>query len=494
MAVWQDKLRPAISVVIPETFEDPRRDIAFLRDWVGQSCEDAFEVIVVAKSGRPDFESAARKILRPCDQLIVAEFIHRVDGYSIGADVARGEWLFITENHVWPDANCLQEVLAFLSDGVTDGAVVNSTSISRTKIGRAEGACFDWQMNESRRKDSWNLDIRGFVVRRDIFLQHGGLPARYKTYAPAILRSRMTQAGLRIRRIEKAFVIHVNCPTYRHFVTDIRDTTMGECIFANDRRLQCEVPPAIPWKRGCEWSHVWALLQTAAYPGRRLPALATRSLCLEAFHHVCQGSFITYLRWIAASAASQWSWFRFTLTRPNSVDELTRFVRMWRRVVAAARLEYAARAARHELTDRSTGTEMAASMYNDQMAGFHELETHAGRVFRWSQPLAEIAIVIPAAPHLFTIDTGGLRTNLKDLAFALFVNEHRAPPEQIVTDQGLITLKTPASWIVADKHTRIVIMTEPLQESRQEDGQRGRRLGLPFFDFSAEMIEMPRNS
>jgi len=488
--------RPAISVVIPEMFDDSRSDIAFLHAWVSQSCEDAFEIIVVAKAGRPDFDDAARKILRPCDQMIVAELVHQIEGYSIGADVARGEWLFITENHARPDANCLQEVLAFLSDGFTDAAVVNSLSISRTKIGRAEGACFVWQMNEMRRKNSENmhLAIRGFVVRKDIFLRHGGLPARYKTYAPTILRFRMAQAGLRIRWIEKAFVHHVDCPTFRKFVIDVRDTTMGECTFVNDRRPQCDVPAAIPWRRSCEWSYVWALLQTAARPGRPLRMRWTTGLYLEALHHIFQGSFITYLRWIAASAAGQWSRFRFTLTRPNSADELARFVRMWRRVVAATRLEYATRVARHALTDlRSAETEMT-SMYNDQMAGFHELETYSGRPFRWSQPLAEIAIAIPAAPHLFTIDTGGLRGNLKDLAVVLFVNEHRVPPDEIAIDQGLVTFKTPGSWIVAGRPTRIAILTEPLQEPRQWDGQRGRRLGLPFFDFSAEMIEMPRSA
>ena len=495
MSALSAELRPLVSVVIPETFHDSRSDIAFLRDWVGQSCEDAFEVIVVTTDGRPDFKNAARKILRPRDQYIVRALTHHIDGYSSGAQAARGEWLFITENHVRPDANCLREVLAFLSDGLTDAAVVNSLSINRTKIGRAEGACFVWQMNEARRKDSesFQLQLRGFVVRRDIFLRHGGLPARYKTYAPTVLRFRMAQAGLRIRWIEKAFVYHFDCPTFRKFVTDIRDTTMGECTFANDRRSQSEVPTALPWRCGCDWGDVWALLQTAARPGRRFRSRrrmrATKSLLREALRQVYQGAFLTYVRWIAAYAAGQWSRFRFTLTQPNSVDELAGFVRMWIKIVAAARLEYATRRAQHVLTDsRSIGTEMA-SMFNDQMAGFHELETHAGRTFRWSQPLAKIVIAIPVAPHLFTIDTGGLRGNFEDFAFALFVNGHRVMPDEIETDQGLVTFKTPGSFIIAGKPTRIAILTEPLQEPQQWGGQRGRLLGLPFFDFRAERIE-----
>jgi hypothetical protein len=500
MPALPDELRPAISVVIPETFEDSRSDIAFLQHWVGQSCEDAFEVIVVAKAGRADFEAAARKRLRPCDQYIAAELTHQMDGYPIGADAARGEWLFITENHVWPDANCLKEVLAFLSDGFTDAAVVNSLSVNRTKIARLEGECFVWQMNETRRKDSekMQLQLRGFVVRREIFLRHGGLPARYKTYAPAVLRFRMIMAGLRIRWIKKAFVYHVDAPTFRKLATDVRDTAMGECIFANDRRPQCEVLTTIPWRRGCDWGHLWALLRTAARPGRRLHPQrrmrATSSLLLEAFHYVCQGSLPTHLRWVAAYAACQWSRFRLSLTPTNSVNELARFVRMWGRIVDAARLEYAARAAQPALLEpTSAETEMAA-MDNVQMAGFHALEAHAGRTFRWSQPLAEIAIAIPAAPHRFTIDTGGLRGDLRALGFALFVNGHRVRPDEIAIDQDLVTFKTPNSWIVAGRPTRIAILTEPLQESRQWGLQRGRRLGLPFFDFSAEMIEMPRSA
>jgi len=292
MPALPDELRPVISVIIPETFADSRSDIAFLRHWVAQSCKDAFEVIVVAKAGRDDFEIAARQVLRPCDQYIVAEITHQIDGYSIGADAARGEWLFITENHVWPDANCLKDVLAFLADGCTEAAVVNSRSIHHTKIARLEGKCFVWQMNETRRKDAENmqLQLRGFVVRRDLFLQHGGLPARYKTYAPAVLRFRMIKSGLRIRWIENASVYHVDAPTFRRLATDVRDTTVGECIFANDRRPQCEVHTAIPWRRGCDWGNVWALVQTAIRPGQRLNPRrrmrATSSLLLEAFHLV----------------------------------------------------------------------------------------------------------------------------------------------------------------------------------------------------------------
>ena len=496
-AVPKGEPRPAISILIPVTFEDRRTDVAFLCDWVGQSCEEIFEVIVVARPGRPDFENAARRILRLRDQYIVAELFHEIEGYAIGADAARGEWLLITENHVRPDVNCLNEVLAFLVEGSTEVGVVNSVSIHSTKIGRAEGKSFVWQMHERFRHDPNHqpLQLRGFAMRRDVFLRHGGLPAQYKTHAPAVLGFRVAKAGLRARLIERAFIGHLDSLTFREFAANIRDTTLGECIFADERRPQFETPASIPWRRGCDWRNVQALLQTAASPGvwlsptRRLNV----AVCLirEAAHYLSDGSFATRARWLAASAASLWSWVRFVLTQPDSNDELVRFNRMWRRIIAAARLEYFAHTAPHAVADHGSATEMAA-MYNDQMVGFHGLESHANRSFRWSYPLAEILVAIPATPHSFTIDTQGLRGIGEDFALGLFVNDHRVPPDEVAVNRGLVTFKAAGHWIIPGSPTRITIVTEPQQEPQHADGDRGRRLGLPFFDFRAEAIEVPR--
>ena len=463
---------------------------------VRQSCQESFEIIVVATPGRPDFESAARTILRSHDRYIVAEFAHEIEGYAIGADAARGDWLFLTESHVSPNVNCLREVLAFLADGSIDAGVVRSVSIHHTKIGRVEGKCFAWQMDSARRRqpDHLPLHLRGFVVRRDVFLRNGGLPAGYKTYALDVLGFHLAQTGIRVQWIDRAVVRHVECATFQAFVAAVRDTTQGECIFAHTRRPQCETLTAIPWRPGAVIVHR-ALLQTAAFAGRRLPPRRriqfTLHLLHEFVHHASQGHSATRLRWLAARATCLWSRICFALTRRDSDEELFRFIRMWRRIVAVCRLEYAARTAQHVFTDPGSAPTELAAMYNDQLAGFHGLESHAGRIFRWSRPIAEIAVSIPAADHRFLIDTMGLRGDVGGLAYGLFVNGHRVPYNEVAINQGLIIFSAPSSWIVQGRPTRILILSEPLQEPRQSDGQHGRRLGLPFFDFRTEAI--PQN-
>jgi hypothetical protein len=325
------------------------------------------------------------------------------------------------------------------------------------------------------------------VLRRDVFLRHGGLPAKYRTYAVAVLGFRMAKARLRVRRIDTALIHHVDCTTFHAFASDIRDTTLGECIFAHEPRPQCEAPTAILWARGCNWRNVRLLLLMAAFPGRRLPFQQRMSVLREAANHACKGYFPTRLRWISACAACLWSWARFVLTRPDSDAELARFVRMWKRIVAAVRLDYAMQAAPHSTTDGYGRTEMA-TMHNTQMDGFHELESYDGQVFRWSHPLAEIVVDIPAAPHRFTIDTQRLRGDVEDLVCELFVNGRRVPSDEVIINQGVVTFKTPGAWIFPGNPTRITISTQPLQEPRRSDGQRGRRLGLPFVDFRAEAI------
>jgi len=498
--VPEEEPRAAISILIPETFEERRSDVAFLGDWVRQTCEETFEIIVVAKPGRPDFEQAAKRILRRQDQYVVAELSHEIEGYGIGADAARGEWLFITENHVRPDVDCLREVLAFLVDGSADVGVVSSVSIHHTKIGRAEGKCFVWQMQERLRHDPnyQPLELRGFVVRRDVFLRHGGLPAGCKTYAPAILGFRIAKAGLRIRRIEKALIRHVDSPTFHAFAANIRDTTLGECTFADERRLQFESPPAIPWRRGGVWRKLQALLQTAWYPGLRVPPRlrwhVAVSLLREAGHVLGDGPFASHVRRLTANAACLSSWVRFVLAPPDSKEELVWFIHTWRRIVAAARLEYSTRMALRAHTERGSAATKMAAMHTDQLMGFHGLESHANRSFRWSYPLAEIVVSIPAAPHCFTIDTQRLRGDGKHFALGLFVNGHRIPADEVAINQGLVTFPAARDWIVSGSPTRITIVTEPLREPQHSDGDRGRRLGLPFFDFCAEAIEITRGA
>jgi SAM domain (Sterile alpha motif) len=486
--------RPAISILLPGMFEDPRTDVAFLRDWVEQSCDEPFEVIVVARSGRPDFDRAARSILRPQDRYIVAELSHEIEAYAIGAEAAYGDWLFITENHVKAGVNCLREVLAFLADGAADAGVMKSESIHHTKIGRAEGNCFVWQTNERLRHNPNHqpLDLRGFAVRRDVFLRLGGLPAKYRNYAPAVFGFRVAQAGLRVRSIERALIGHVDSPTFQAFADNIRDTTLGECIFADESQPQFERPAAIPRRRGCAWRDVVTLLRTAASPGtqlspRRRLQVAIR-LLREAVHRFSEDAFATRLRRGAMNIACAWSRIRFILTPPDSNDELVKFIRMWRRIVAAARLKYSMRMIPYAVTCQGSAAPELAAMQNNQMAGFHELESFAGRSFRWSYPLAEIVVAISAAPHRLTIDTQGLRGDNEDLICGLFVNGHRVSPDQVAINRGLVTFKASGCWIVPGSPTRIVIVTEPLQEPLQSDGHRGRRLGLPFFDFRAEVI------
>jgi hypothetical protein len=485
---------PSISIIIPETFEDPRSDVTFFRAWVEQCCDAPFEIIVVAKPGRPGFEHAVRQVLRSCDQFIVSDLVHRIEGYTVGADAARGQWLFITENHVKPDARCLQEVVAYCGNNAIAAGVVNSVSMHRSKIGRAEGAAFQRQVQESHRlhPERMPLAIRGFAIRRDIFFRSGGLIARYQTYAPMVLGFRMAQAGLKIRLIDQAYVQHSDCVTFGGFATEISDTTHGECLFAADRRPQLETPAAIPWMRG-DWHNVKALLLVAAFPGRRL-TLRRRihtalGLFREAISHILKGRFATHLLLLSARAVCQWSRLSFAMTRSGTDDEMAGFVRMWRRIVVAARLEYAARLTSQKPAEQISAALGMAEFTTDQMAGFYAPETFAGRQLRWSCPLAEITIRIPAVAHRFVIETCNLRSDVRTLAMGVFVNGNRIHDDDIATDEGNIVFDAPGDWIQVGKPTRITIITEPLREPRPWSGAWGRRLGLPFFDFHAYAIE-----
>src|SRR5262249_3570914 len=107
---------PLVSVILP--YQDPRRRPQHLATWTrGQTLPAAqFELGVVARPGEPH-RDALRAYLRPHDRLLFAEADGPFPMYAAGAEAARGELLFFTEDHCLADPDCLRAAVAVVGGG-----------------------------------------------------------------------------------------------------------------------------------------------------------------------------------------------------------------------------------------------------------------------------------------------------------------------------------------------------------------------------------------
>ncbi len=110
-----------------------------------------------------------------------------------------------------------------------------------------------------------------------------------------------------------------------------------------------------------------------------------------------------------------------------------------------------------------------------RLINFHELEQHAGRIFRWSEPVSMIRL--PLAPGHFRIvlDTGGLRGSNADFAYQLHWNDYLIPASAIKVSNGLIEFVVSAGMASSSFEQRLTISCKPLH------AENGRRLlGMPL--------------
>lgn len=476
--------RPVISVIIPEDFLDSRSDPEFLREWAAQTCDPAdYEIVLVMQQGVPQREDAARRYLRDSDTLLVCDLPNETAGYDIGARVARGRWLLISENHVLPESDCLEKIMAFLEAHPDNPVMPGSTNVSSARVGRAEGVNFDRMLAEHwSQPGSWHrVHIRGFVIRTDDYFRAGGLPARYASFSPTLLAESLHSFGVEVNYLEDRVLRHVNSPTFAALNADIADTAEGQCRFRDESRPNREHMPAIPVPAASRLRHAVLILRTvmrngggpAPKTGRRsrgrLMKLCVSNLC-SSLMRGRTGHFFSGLAYGGAKA-------RFYCTRPGSEAEHAAFLRIWRRMICRAELRWSE--SPREIRENE-GAVPFADLPTHQLAGFYGLETYDGKPFRWSEPVCDIRIRLNRTGHRVTLDTGCLRGSDCQFCFHLFINGRRIPGRQIQIEDGRISFIVPGNWIDRQP-VQLTIVTAPLSEAGG-DRLHPRQLGMPMFE------------
>lgn len=227
-------MNPEISIVIP--FFDYRVDVSHFRSWTQkQSCLDnRFEVIVVSDGKDPAIEHEIQSVLRPHDSFLRDDSPNAspIDRIQKGIGIAKGRLLLLTEDHTIAHRTCVEKVLEFIENGVHAVGFLRSDYTARNVIGHMEERLFQQFVPVNDSLPTWKrVQLRGFAILRELFLDYGGFPAEYNSFSANALGIVMEQMDVEIGLIRDAKVTHVNHYELRGMEEDAIYYFQGEVAY-----------------------------------------------------------------------------------------------------------------------------------------------------------------------------------------------------------------------------------------------------------------------
>jgi predicted dehydrogenase/glycosyltransferase involved in cell wall biosynthesis len=486
------------SVIVP-LVEDRDMAAACLSQWV--NCQSLargdYEVLVVSDGATPELEREIQSLLGPSDRLLREDKANRSRLYDLGARAASGEFLFFTESHCLPEPDCLLELDRFLAAHGVDGACCRSIGVAKRWLDRQDHEMFEEGFRLFRQGEDWRkVNVHGFALRRQRYLEVGGLAHRYGGFAEMMLAAALRDRGVQLGYAAAAAVHHKYHASFRDTLQLIDFFVTGESLYRAEHpgpdrigysflagvmqhlpsdqfRLWRSVTKAVgrdflrrAWWRGdvSAWKAVWQSLSRSLGPGwaggawerscARLALCAARCrYWLWAWHPVRRG--LAYRRWIYQ--AHRWSRVQF-LARHR-----------------AAPLGQASAIGRASWAKRMLVSELA----ENQCAGFHRVEKHRGRPFRWTERAAALQVAIPQGEYEVRLETNDLRRSRR-LNLKVFFNGRRIKPGEVVFEDGVIRFSLRADQFNPKAAQTLVFTCRPVRPWKRGLADF-RELGLPVF-------------
>src|SRR5262249_19569437 len=138
--------------------------------------------------------------------------------YELAAREARGEFLILTESHCIPEPDFLEAMDRFLASSSWDGACCRSIPICPNALARMDHVTFEEGYQIFREEGDWRkVNVHGFAIRRQTYLDVGGMPGQYDKFAEMILAAALRDRGCRLGYAEAAAVRHL----YRGDLRDV---------------------------------------------------------------------------------------------------------------------------------------------------------------------------------------------------------------------------------------------------------------------------------
>lgn len=370
-----------------------------------------FEVIVAApRSGDAAETDSVAAVLGPQDRLLFIDADHDMPLVAAAAGQARGEYLVMTEAHCLPRPDFLAQAAAVVAERPTwSGFSGLSIPITHNLLSEIEADMYGRDIKNHLENHPWLKVLdQCFVIRRTAYEKCGGIAPEYGHFAEWLLAARLHSHRFAIGHDRRPAIEHWYCGDLEELAEFTRDFAMGQIRFAHRGMTDPCGPLFDPVPM---WLNRWQMRPQML---RNMRRLMTRDLA----GIVMRGRLGSLRSW-PWKTAFQWflcrrrcnSLLKASQRRQGrSKQQVERYLHRSDRVAAADAfrefieasticgyaeyiLQWLARPETEETTlcKRNMGWNCEFP-YLNSACGFHEVESHNEKVFRWTEPAAMVQL------------------------------------------------------------------------------------------------------
>ena len=383
-------------------------------------------MIAVASSSLDDRQLARiRDLLGEQDRLVLTTCMHDIGQVAEAAALARGEFLFFAESHVWPSPDVLERSLRQL-ELRPDWAALNC-GLKRAvlnRLGNAEADMYQQDFKTGSATGWRNINDAGFFTRRAAYVAVGGLDVALGHFAEWLLSARYATEGLVVGMCPDITLTHLYSGDVAGLRAFTEDFVRGEITYLARN-------PGTHRERLIQSPREWTCRGNQR---RDLAAHVVRLVVGEVPHVLAERrrrmlTFRLALGWapimFAGAALPHIAAVLRVLTRrtglftANWLAGKRALARAFRRYIEAVIHRARLRSA-DELRARWRPPETGELWspypeHGDVGAGLHDLEQFGDVAFRWSEPAGVIEFHVP--PGRYTIHVNMLWARLANRSY-----------------------------------------------------------------------------
>ena len=463
--------------------------LACVRGWVEERRQVPLQLVLVTDGQRPALERQVRTLLGLSDSFLFQDG-GEAAMYDRGCRSAAADLLLLTEPHCLPAPGAARRIVEFFEERGAGAAWLESGHVSRNRFARMEERLVEEDRKARPDPDDWrHVSLRGFALRKSVYVEAGGLRAELGRFAEAVLAVRIQRRGWKLRSLPGRLVRHGNCGSYSELADAIRAHGAAQAAYW-ERCERGEVerfhPPHPAWAGRGRFDRRaaralarigWAsLFLDAGRPGwgprcaevlRALPALITSALL---------GARAALWRARVGAAAAR---ARCLVSRGDEERLYGNYRRLWGALIRVGVLEQVLREPASSAAGGSSGAFGAGEIPDGSLAGFHQREDWGEESCRWSSPLALARLRLPAVGYRIRMrahspwppEQRGLR---------LFWNGNAIPASGVAQTEDGFEFATPPGTSRKEGTQTIGIVCRPYLPGHGGSPD-SRRLGLLLF-------------
>ena len=482
------------SVIIPVEFHRGQ-GAKCLKAWC---CEQAFpkedyEVICVMPRSYPAAERGVIEgVLRPHDLLLPSDGSHDMTHCVEGAARARGDALFFTESHVWPEPGVLR-LCATVLEQKPDwaGFSCKTLRVTSNRLAEAEADMYEEAIDYGVNVHPWRKILdQCFMTRRKEYFAAGGFDDRLGHFAEWVLAASYYSRGFKIGYTPHIILHHFYIGKLSETDTFTNDFIDGEiAYFSKDPDILPLLEPPREWSlrgnfdRGRARYLIRALL---GYGVRHRPRTVGPGTLLVARQiAACLPVAVGAAGFTRLDATLRRLWRRGTLAVADALGSQSALARHYNAYQAALvrerRLRQSARLGKTPAgRPRANPLCFGKPDADAAITRFLTAENLAGIAFRWSKPAAIAEITVPEGRLRLRLRFFPNSRDLGNDDVRFFFNERPVPPQDVTIS------KDQASLIVDSMQPgmcRLAWICQPWLELKTR-----QRLGLALVDLHVERV------